>query len=77
MMSRESNHGAAHGEGREDGARMPTTLAQASRKSDKSISWWRGQAGSASFRSAPSEAIPPDEMDRISRRLASGFRDVP
>lgn len=69
-MSTESNHGAAHGEGREYGTRMPTTFAQASQKSDKSISWWRAQARAGRIRViqfGASEAIPPDEMDRISR----------
>jgi hypothetical protein len=70
MMLSESNHGAGPGEGREYGTRMPTTFAQASRRSDKSISWWRAQARAGRFRVVPfgaSEAIPPDEMDRISR----------
>jgi hypothetical protein len=70
IMSMESNHGAAHGEGRDGGARMPTTFAQASRMSDKSTSWWRGQARAGRFRVVrfgDGDAIPADEWDRISR----------
>jgi hypothetical protein len=66
FMSMERNHG----EGREGGARMPTPYAEASRKSGKSISWWRGQGRAGRFRVVPfgdAEAIPPDEWDRISR----------
>jgi hypothetical protein len=65
-----SNHGAAHGEDREDDVRLPTPLAQLPRKSNKSASWWREQARAGRFRTVPfgaSEAIPPDEMDRIAR----------
>jgi hypothetical protein len=70
MMSSKSNHGTAQDEGGEYGTQMPTTFAQASRKSGKSISWWRGQARAGRFRVIPfgdADAIPPDEMDRISR----------
>jgi hypothetical protein len=65
-----SNHGAAHGEGREHDVRLPIPLAQASRKSDKSESWWRGQKRAGRFRTVPfgdGDAIPPDEWDRIAR----------
>jgi hypothetical protein len=67
---RESNHGTAQGQGREDDVRLPTPLAQLPQKSNKSASWWRGQARAGRFRTVPfgaSDAIPPDEMDRIAR----------
>jgi hypothetical protein len=57
-----------HGEGQQE--RMPTTFAQAAKGSKYSTSWWRGQARAGRFRTVPfgrGEAIPPDEMDRISR----------
>jgi hypothetical protein len=63
-MSRESNHGTAQSD-----VRLPTPIAEASRKSGKSESWWRAQARAGRFRVVPfgGDAIPPDEMDRISR----------
>lgn len=69
-MSRENSPRVAHGEGRDGDARMPTTFAQASRMSDKSISWWRGQARAGRFRVVQfgdGDAIPADEWNRISR----------
>jgi hypothetical protein len=64
------NHSATHSEGWEDDVRLPIPLAQLPRKSDKSESWWRGQARAGRFRVVPfgdGDAIPPDEMDKIAR----------
>ena len=68
-MSIERNGGTTHSEGREDGAQGPVTYAKASQQYGKSISWWRAQARAGRFRVVPfgGDAIPPDEMDRISR----------
>jgi hypothetical protein len=69
-MSTESSPGAAQGEGRVARVRMPTTFAQASAEHGNSASWWRAQARAGRIRVVPygrGDAIPPDEMDRISR----------